>query len=183
MSKPIAVLFCVLALMAAAAVGGWVAGSRIESPAEVAARTAPPTPSPILVPVERRVLSSDVITRGTARFGSPQPIVIVPSALKPKAGGITKLPSPNAHVKEGDVLLTASGRPLFALQGEGPAYRDLVPGISGDDVRQLERGLKRLGFDPGPIDGTYDEQTSAAVAAWYSRAGWQPLRATTEQLA
>jgi peptidoglycan hydrolase-like protein with peptidoglycan-binding domain len=172
-----------LALVVLSAAGSWIAGSSIQSPAEIAARTAPPTPSPILVPVEQRVLSSAVVTRGTARFGSPQPIVIVPSALKPKAGVITKLPSPNAHVKEGDVLLTASGRPLFALRGESPAYRDLVHGISGDDVRQLESGLKRLGFDPGPIDGTYDEQTSAAVAAWYSRAGWQPLGATTEQLA
>ena len=57
--KPITVLFCVLALVAVAAVAGWVAGSRIESPAEAAARTAPPTPSPILVPVEERVLSSN----------------------------------------------------------------------------------------------------------------------------
>ena len=47
------------------AVVSWIAGSKIQSPAEAAARTAPPSPSPILVPVEERVLSSDVITRGT----------------------------------------------------------------------------------------------------------------------
>src|SRR5919106_129273 len=184
MSKPIAVLFCVLALMAAAAVGGWVAGSRIESPAEAAARTAPPTPSPILVPVEERVLSSNVVTRGTARFGLPQPISIAPSVLKADTTVlITTLPARNAQFKEGDVMLTTSGRPVFVLQGEIPAYRDLVPGTAGEDVRQLEQGLERLGFHPGPVDGTYDGHTSGAVAEWYEAAGYEPFGPSTEQLA
>jgi len=89
----------------------------------------------------------------------------------------------NTQLNDGAVLLTTSGRPVFILQGEVPAYRDLAPGISGDDVRQLEAGLKRLGFDSGPIDGTYDEQTSAAVADWYTSAGWQPFEATADQAA
>ena len=42
---------------------------------------------------------------------------------------------------------------MLVLRGEIPAYRDLVPGTVGDDRRQLEQGLKRLGFDPGPADG------------------------------
>ena len=184
MSKPIAVLFCVLVLVAVAAVGGWVAGSRIESPAEAAARTAPPTPSPILVPVEERVLSSKVVTRGTAHYGMPQPISIAPSALKADSTQlVTTLPARNAQFKEGDVILTTSGRPVFVLQGGMPAYRDLVPGSSGKDVRQLEEGLERLGFHPGPVDGTYDEQTSGAVAEWYKSAGYEPFGPTTEQLA
>jgi len=161
-----------------------VASSRIESPAEAAARTAPPAPSPILVPVEERVLSSNIVTRGTARFGLPQPISIAPSALKANAAGlITTLPLLNTQFKEGSVMLTASGRPLLVLQGEVPAFRDLVPGISGKDVRQLEQGLKRLGFDPGPVDGTFDQRTSAAVAQWYSSAGYEPFGPTIEQLA
>jgi peptidoglycan hydrolase-like protein with peptidoglycan-binding domain len=90
---------------------------------------------------------------------------------------------PNTQLNEGEVLLTASGRPVLVLQGEDSAYRDLVPGISGDDVRQLESGLRRLGFDPGPVDGTYDEQTSAAVADWYTSAGFQPFGPTVEQIA
>jgi hypothetical protein len=177
------ILFLVLALVVLVAAVSWFAGSTIQSPAEAAARTAPPTPSPILVPVEERVLTSDIVTRGTARFGLPQSVSIVPSALKPGAGVITTLPPRNTQLDEGDVLLTASGRPVLVLQGEIPAFRDLVPGISGDDVRQLEAGLRRLGFDPGSVDGTYDEQTSAAVADWYASAGWQPFGPTTEQLA
>lgn len=181
--KRISTIFLVLALMVLTAGTSWIAGSSIKSPAEVAARTAPPLPSPILVPVEERVLTSDIVTRGTARFGLPQPISIAPSALKPDAGVITTLPLRNTQLNEGDMMLTASGRPVFVLQGEVPAYRDLVPGISGDDVRQLESGLERLGFDPGPVDRTYDEQTSAAVADWYASAGFQPFGATADEVA
>jgi hypothetical protein len=151
------------------AVVSWVAGSKIQSPAEAAARTAPPTPSPILVPVEERVLSSDVITRGTARFGLPQSISLAPSPLKSEAGVITTLPARGDQLKEGDILLTASGRPVFLLQGETPVYRDLVSGLSGADVRQLEAALKRLKFDPGAVDGIFDEKTSGRVRPVYQR--------------
>lgn len=182
-SKRISTITLVLLVMVLTAAGSWIAGSTIKSPAEVAARTAPPPPSPILVPVEERLLTSDIVTRGTARYGLPQPISIVPSALKPSAGVITTLPARNAQLQEGDVMLTASGRPVFVLQGEVPTYRDLVPGISGEDVRQLESGLERLGFDPGPVDGTYDQQTSAAVEDRYISAGFEPFGPTSEQLA
>jgi hypothetical protein len=181
-TKRISVLFSVLAVAAVGAVGGWVASSRIESPADMAARAAPPVASPIFVPVEERMLSSNVVTRGTARLGLPQPISMVPSALKAGAGLIATLPKPNIQFEEGDVALTASGRPLFVLQGELPTYRDLSRGISGDDVHQLEQGLKHLGFAPGPIDGIYDQQTSDAVAQWYKSTGWEPFGPTRDQL-
>ena len=175
-------LVLVLALVIVAAAGSWYLGSRIQSPAEAAARTAPPTPSPILAPVEKRVLTSDIVSRGTARFGQPQSIALAPSALKLDTGIITSLPSSDSQIEEGDVLFTASGRPVFVLQGQTPAYRDLVPGIHGPDVRQLEQSLARLGFDPGPVDGRYDEATSAAVADWYGVAGFEPLEATAAQV-
>ncbi len=174
-------LFLILLSVVILATASWIAGSKIQSPAEAAARTAPPTPSPILVPVEERVLTTDVVTRGTARFGSPQTISLAPSSLKSSAGVITTLPDPDTQLQEGDVLLTSSGRPVFILQGEIPAYRDLVPGISGADVRQLENGLVRLGFDPGPVDGLYDEQTSAAVSAWYESTEIQPFGSTADE--
>jgi len=165
------------------AVFSWLAGSKIQSPAEAAARTAPPTPSPILVPVEERVLIADVVTRGTARFGLPQSISLAPSPLKPGAGVITTLPARGDQLDEGDVLLTASGRPVFVFQGNIPVYRDLFPGLAGEDVRQLEAALKRLNFDPGPVDGVFDEKTAAALAGWYSSAGYDSFTATGEQLA
>ncbi len=176
-------LFVVLLLMILSATVSWIAGSSIQSPEEAAARTAPPEPSPILVPVEERVLSADVVTRGTARYGLPQTLNLVPSALKRDVGVLTSLPQRNAQIAEGDVLLTASGRPLFVLQGESPAYRDIVPGATGEDVYQLEHALKRMGFNPGLIDGKYDETAGEAVRRWYEAAGWQPFGATPDQLA
>ena len=182
-SNRIVVLSSVLVTIAVASVVAWVAGSKIESPADAAARTAPPTPSPIFVPVEKRVLESNVVTRGAARFGLPQPVSIAPSSLKPQSGLITTLPLRNAQFAEGAVLLTASGRPVFVLQGLVPSYRDLTPGTTGEDVRQLEQGLKRLGFDPGPVDGVYDQLTGSAVARWYQSKGQEPFGPTREQLA
>jgi peptidoglycan hydrolase-like protein with peptidoglycan-binding domain len=179
--KRILTLFLVLAVVIIIATGSWIAGSTIQSPAEVAARTAPPTPSPILVPVEERVLASKIVTRGTARFGLPQAVSLAPSGLKAGPGVITTLPKRNTQLNEGDVLLTASGRPVFVLKGDSPAFRDIVPGTTGNDVRQLEGALARLGFDPGPLDGKYDEQTGAAVASWYASAGWEPFGPTIEQ--
>jgi peptidoglycan hydrolase-like protein with peptidoglycan-binding domain len=181
--KRILTIILVLALMVVAAGGSWLLGSSIKSPAEVAARTAPPAPSPILIPVESRVLSSDIVTRGTARFGVPLTISLVPSALKPSVGVISTLPLANSQLKEGDVLLSASGRPVLLLEGEVPVFRDLVPGIFGKDVSQLETSLQRLGFDPGPVDGTYDAATGAAVSAWYTAVGWEPFGPRPEQLA
>ena len=176
-------LVSVVGVAALIALGAWWLGSRIESPADAAARTAPPAPSPILVPVEARVLSSTVVTRGTGRFGLPQKISLSPSALKASPGLIATLPLRNAQLREGSVLMTASGRPVFLFQGLIPAYRDLVPGIRGDDVRQLEQALERLGFTPGPVDGRYDTQTAAAVARWYTAHKWEPFGATREQTA
>jgi hypothetical protein len=176
-------LHAVLLAVAAAAAGAWLAGTRIESPADVAARTAPPPPSPILVPAEERVLSADVVARGTVRFGLPQPVSLAPSPLKAGPSLVTTLPVRNTQLNEGDVVLTASGRPVFILQGQIPGYRDLVPGLSGADVAQFKQALARMGSDPGSSDGTYDEQTSAAVAAWYKAKGWDPFGPTRDQLA
>jgi hypothetical protein len=173
----------VLAAVVLAAGVGWVAGSQISSPAEEASRTAPPAAAPILVPAEERVLSTDIVTRGTARFGSPQQLSLAPSALKTGSPIAARLPFPGTELREGDVVFISSGRPVFLRAGDQPSYRDLGQGLKGSDVRQLEEALARLGIDPGPADGVYDKQTETAVAALYDRAGYAPFVATAEQLA
>lgn len=160
----------------------FAAGSRIKSPAQIAAEISPPPASPILVPIEKRTLTSDIVTRGTARFALPQTISLPPSAAKPLEVFLTTLPLPNAEFQEGEVAFTVSGRPVFVLEGTIPAFRDMTPDTSGEDVRQLERALQRLGFTPGAIDGTYDRQTAATVAAWYRTSGWDSFEPTLEQM-
>ncbi len=164
-------------------VATWVGAAQIRSPAEAAARTAPPAPSPILVPVVEQVLTTKVVTRGTASYGSPREIRVVPSPLKSGPRVITTLPDPGSVVAPGDVLLTISGRPVFLFGGGRPTYRDLGPGMSGEDGLQLEQGLKSAGFDPGAVDGTYDHATGHAVASLYDRHGVHPVVATEDQLA
>lgn len=173
----------VLGVVVLAGVIGWVAGRQVDSPAEIAARTAPPQAAPILVPAEERVISTDIVTRGTARFGSPQQLSIVPSALKPSSGVAARLPLPGTDLREGDAVFISSGRPVFLLAGQQPMYRDLGPGITGEDVRQLEEALVRMGYDPGPVDGVYDSGTESAVSAWYGSAGYAVFTASPEQVA
>jgi peptidoglycan hydrolase-like protein with peptidoglycan-binding domain len=160
----------------------WFASIQIRSPAEVAARTAPPEPSPILVPVEERRLATKIVSRGTGHYGSPRKLSVTPSRLKEGRQVITSLPRSGEVIREREVVFTISGRPTFLLDGAQPAYRDLGPGMSGRDVRQLERALQRSGLAPGPVDGLYDAATGRAVAALYRRHGFAPVVATQAQL-
>jgi peptidoglycan hydrolase-like protein with peptidoglycan-binding domain len=174
-----------LGLVVALAVGVWMAGREIRSPAQVAAETAPPVPSAITAPVEQRVLSSEVIVRGTVRYGSPQPVVLASSEAKQVSGDaeiVTTRPRPGTGVDEGSAVMSVSGRPVFVLRGAQPSHRDLGPGTRGPDVRQLESALARMGFAPGAVDGRYDGQTGAAVAAWYESLGWEPFGPTDLQV-
>jgi multidrug efflux pump subunit AcrA (membrane-fusion protein) len=169
------------------AMGGWVAGGQIRSPAQIAAETAAPNPSAITVPVERRVLSSEVIGRGTVRYGSPQPVVLANSEAKQGAGGpnsdiVTTRPRRGSRFGEGTAVMSVSGRPVFVLRGQMASHRDLGPGAFGPDVRQLEHALDRMGFHPGAIDGRYDGATASAVADWYESGGWEPFGPTDTQL-
>jgi peptidoglycan hydrolase-like protein with peptidoglycan-binding domain len=173
----------VVAAVIVSSVTTWIAKEWIRSPAEIAARTAPPAAAPILVPVVEQVLATKVVTRGTGRYGSPREVSVTPSALKTGPGVITRLPRVGSQIGEGDVLLTISGRPAFVLEGTQPSYRDLGPGMSGGDVEQLEEALVRIGLDPGQVDTYYDAQTEAAVEELYRRHGFDPVVATDAQLA
>jgi hypothetical protein len=169
------------------AIVAWIVGGQIRSPAQIAAETSAPSASPITVPVERRVLSSEVIVRGTVRYGSPQPVVLATSeakqgAVNGAADVVTTPPVRGSKVGEGSVAMSVAGRPVFVLRGSEASHRDLGPGTRGPDVRQLEAALKRQGFSPGKIDGRYDGQTAAAVASWYERRGWSPFGPTDAQL-
>ena len=175
--------FAVLGAVVVSSLVTWFASSKIRSPEEVAAQTAPPVAAPILAPVEQRVLATKIVSRGTGHYGSPRQISLAPSALKDGSRVVTTLPRSGARLAEGDVLLTVSGRPTFVLDGAQPTYRDLGPGMSGNDVRQLEKALRRLGLRPGSVDGYYDDATARAVTALYRKHRFYPVVATADQLA
>jgi len=184
-ARPTRLTALALGLLVVITVLGWIGARQIRSPAQVAADTAAPKPSPITIPVVRRTLAAKVIVRGTVRFGAPQAVVLANSQLK--QGGtasdiVTRAPRARTELGPGEIAMTVDGRPVFVLPGTIPMHRDLGPGDRGQDVLQLERALRRLGVSPGAVDGLYDAATAAAVSTFYLRSGWDPFGPTDAQL-
>jgi peptidoglycan hydrolase-like protein with peptidoglycan-binding domain len=48
---------------------------------------------------------------------------------------------------------------------------DAVPVLAQNDVRQIQQGLEKRGFSPGPIDGIYGPRTTEAVRNFQDRYG------------
>jgi peptidoglycan hydrolase-like protein with peptidoglycan-binding domain len=151
---------------------GVAAGSRITSPEDAAAKTAPPKASQITVPVEKKALASKVVARGDTSFDGAVNIRVETSGLTTPAVVTGKVPTVGSTLKEGKALLEIAGRPVIGLAGVLPMYRTLAPGSKGPDVLQLEQTLDRLGFDPGTVDSKYDSNTADAVEELYQAAGY-----------
>ncbi|MEZ5411111.1 MAG: peptidoglycan-binding domain-containing protein [Acidimicrobiales bacterium] len=168
-----ALLVTVAAVAVVSSLLGWVGGQRIKSPAEIAAETDAPEPSLISVPVENRLLSQQVVVRGTVRSSDATELTV--SGASGNSLVVTRLPKAAGDpVGEGDVAIEVSGRPIIVLQGDLPVFRNLIPTLDGPDVRQLEEALNRLRLDPGQVDGVYDRSTAAAVERLYRKAGYTP---------
>ncbi|MCP4304832.1 MAG: peptidoglycan-binding protein [bacterium] len=174
MSRRILLVVTLIAVVVAAAVG-WVAGTRIKSPEQVAAEAEPPEPSLISVPVVSMVIANDVVTRGTVRFDEPEAVFTPTLAVPELSPVVTWVPSVGEELEEGSVLFELAGRPTFALRGELPLFRTVTPGDKGEDIAQLQTALTRLGFDPGIVDGVYGPDTEGAVRAFYQSNGYQPI--------
>ncbi len=175
------ILILVAVASVAAAALGWILGQQIRSPAEIAASTAPPEPSLITVPVERRELSSRVVARATLASSEETPIEV--SASTEGTPIVTAMPNEvGDELDEGQLAIEIAGRPMIALQGELPVYRTIGPGISpGPDITQLEQALVRLGYDPGTVDDEYTSATGSAVAALYRDLGYTPDGRTLDE--
>jgi len=79
MSSRTKVLATIVLIAVAAAGIGMYAGSRLKSPEQIAAETAPPEPSLITVPIESRTLSRDVITRANAEYLDSNDLTLTPN--------------------------------------------------------------------------------------------------------
>ena len=164
----------------------WLVGSRVQSPAQAAARAAPPEASWVTAAVERRVLASTVITRGEIRPVTSTPVLgpsTAAGADTSSAGIVTGLwVAVGDDVVAGDRVVEVSGRPVFVFEGSTPSYRAMRPGMSGADVIQLQVGLVALGCAAGD-SGTYDDATKACVETMYSDAGYPVVRGSDSEIA
>lgn len=164
----------ILALIATAGTAWWV-GSNTQSPDQAAARAAEPEASWITAPVEFRVLSSTLVTRGDVR---PQvrTDIGVPVSVEGDPVLTQSVVAAGDVVNEGDRVVEVSGRPVFVLQGDTPVYRSLQPGMTGDDVTAVQDSLIRLGYTIADDEiGTFGASTKTAVDALYGAAGYNPL--------
>ncbi|RSM69433.1 hypothetical protein DMB66_10535 [Actinoplanes sp. ATCC 53533] len=165
---------------------GWVAGSRIATPAETTRDVGSQGPQHVTAPVERRALTNSIVVRGDVRYAATTNLLVDPDVGQQDVTGSRRvvtgrIPAVGTELKAGSVAVEVSGRPVFLLPGKLPMYRSLGLGSRGADVRQLERALSRLGFSPGPINDTFDARTEKAITAWYEAAGYDPVEPRAEE--
>ncbi|MGW5681081.1 peptidoglycan-binding protein [Nonomuraea sp. NPDC003754] len=187
MKSPRKVLVGTVAGVIAIAGVGWGVSTRLRSPADEAALRKPPKASLVTAPVEHTRLASTIVVNGTLEYGSPLPVSLagmVGGGVGGAAGGAdttqraTRAPRPGT-IREGGVLLEVNGRPVFAMTGKVPMHRTIAPGAKGDDVEQLQRSLRRLGYGTR-VTGVFDQATVAAVTRFYARKGYAAQQPTLE---
>ena len=168
---------CCAALLS---VGGVGAAQWVRSPAEAAARTRAPEPSVITAPVVRQVLRNTVVFRGSFSDGRTVAATPVTAAVtrrgasRPSALLVTGVfARPGRSVGAAKPLVEYDARPVFALPGAFPLYRDLTVGDEGKDVTQVQKALRSLGLTTGSDRaGTFGTGTAAAVRRLYARMGY-----------
>ncbi len=156
-------------MLAGIGAAGLVVGLQLaerNAPAEPSASTPPV----VTVPVESRQLvdlrqldctasRADIAIAAAATYGGASPVV-------------TAVRVPNGRdIRPGEAVVEVSGRPVIALPGPFPLYRDLRPGDKGVDVRALQEGLRDAGYGVG-ADGTFGPRTERAVRALYRHVGY-----------
>jgi peptidoglycan hydrolase-like protein with peptidoglycan-binding domain len=151
------------AVAAAAGTGAWLWASNTSTqPAPAAAGPA------ATAVVERGTISATESWDGTLDHGTP---FTVTSGTE---GTITRLADQGETVDRGDELYRVNEQPVTLLRGVVPMYRELGPGDSGIDVKQLEKNLAKLGYDRFTVDDQYTFSTAAAVRAWQDDIGAGP---------
>lgn len=154
----------------------WIIASNIQTADQAASEAAPPTPSVLTSTVERRILAKTVIVRGTVASSTAAEID-TPSLSDATSAVVTaRFIDVGDTVESGQALMEISGRPVFILAGDLPAYRTLRPGSVGPDVAQLNAALSDLGYLTNTSD-TFTGQTSAALNAFYVDRGYVPVPA------
>jgi peptidoglycan hydrolase-like protein with peptidoglycan-binding domain len=150
------------------AVGGLavIAAGVLWTTASKPSATASPTPSTgtTTATVTRADLVETDEEQGTLGFDGAR-------TLQSSASGIlTAEPAEGTTVTRDQRLYGVGLHPVRLFYGAVPLSRTLALGVSGGrDVKQLERNLRTLGYDPYhgmTIDGHFSAATQAAVERW-----------------
>jgi multidrug efflux pump subunit AcrA (membrane-fusion protein) len=163
-NRRIAIPVAAVALAAVAGAVAWaVAGEGSASGTDGAARpTATAT-------IERRDLVQYETVSGTLGYDDSR-------TLYPQhPGTVTGLHRPGRVVERGQALYWFDAKPVTLLYGSIPLWRRLDRSSpDGADIRELERNLVALGYDPDgniEVDDRWDSATTAAVKRWQEDLG------------
>ncbi|WP_106402095.1 peptidoglycan-binding protein [Actinocorallia populi] len=87
-------------------------------------------------------------------------------------GTVTWAPEEGAVVRRGRTLMRIDGGPVTLMYGAVPMYRTLGEGLEGEDVEQLEKNLRALGYGEDlTADGEFTAATRYAVLEWQEDRG------------
>jgi peptidoglycan hydrolase-like protein with peptidoglycan-binding domain len=163
--RRLALAVVVVVVTGASGLGSWLLlrGSTA-APAAGGARSATGTATG-----ERRTLLSRRTESGTLGYADSRTL----SAAS--TGTVTWLPHEGSVVRRGRPLYAVDGHATVLMIGRTPAWRTLAAGDDdGPDVRELERNLVAMGYDPDgdvDVDGHFDWATRAAVERWQEDRG------------
>jgi peptidoglycan hydrolase-like protein with peptidoglycan-binding domain len=154
-----------LALVAAAAAAGAGVWALVIRDGGGDGKTAPSAAGTTTIAVERRDLVDREDVEGSLGYAGQR------SVSAAAQGTVTRIRAEGDRVARGTSLYSLDGEPTaYVMAGRLPAYRKLAEGVDdGADVRQLERNLVALGYDPNgaiTIDDHFSAATDAAVRRW-----------------
>ncbi|GAB3445862.1 peptidoglycan-binding protein [Actinophytocola sediminis] len=169
--RSVVTIVIAVAVVASAVALGAVLGPRLKSPAQAVADAAPPQASLVTARTERRVLAETIVLRGKVAPGSVIKLT-VPAGLESPTAVVTAVYArKGSPLREGAVPVEVAGAPLIGLVLPFPLYRDIVAGLAGPDVLEVQRALARLGFRV-PINGVFDADTQDTVRRFYRSRGY-----------
>ncbi|WP_051426194.1 peptidoglycan-binding protein [Jiangella gansuensis] len=154
-------LWLTLGLVAAAGAGGAVWYLTQEDGDDTTDGTAAPAAT---AQVTRGTIAATETWAGTLGHGDAH-------TVSSGAGTLTRVAAQDMEVTRGTELYRLDERPVTALLGAIPMYRDLAAGDTGIDVQQLEANLTALGYDGFTADDEYTWYTAEAVREWQEDIG------------
>lgn len=131
------------------------------TPARSSDRVAPTS----VATVTTRTLSETTPVGGTLGYAGGYTV------LGGLSGRITALPAAGQVIRNGQTIYRVDDAPVVLAYGSTPAYRALAEGVTGKDVRELNRDLVALGY------GSQAElDPSSDAFGWATRLGVERLQ-------